>query len=460
MPYTSIANVPGQIKTHQGAKLTLAQANKWASIFDAIKAQGGVESPAAVAWSSWTKLYRKEGDHWVTIKKNDEGVENFAEVKDMEIFFAGKHKGDNYTNEDVQEVADNFNKFKGKIRPKLKITHGESQKTLAGLASYGDVTSVFTKLKDGVNHLFADFVNVPNEVVAWIKNRRFPERSSEIYSAIPIDGAGQKNVLRNVSLLGHEPPAVKGLELITALSDEGEYKTIVINFNESKPKQKEGGDTDMGNEVLELQITKLKEENEALNKKLAAIDDEAEKKKFQDQIDAKDEEITKLTEANKKIEDLEKEATAGKEATDKLTKLQEQTKKADIDSSIESLKKDGHILPVQEPGLRILMESLDSVEIKKYSLEKGKETEGTMLQLLKDTLKLHKVTDFKEKAPAGDKTQKDFGEDKGKMELPSGEVETAGVAFDKKVKAYQEEHEGVSYKDAMLEVEEQEKENK
>jgi hypothetical protein len=71
MPWETIDQIPEQIKTHQDIPLTVAQANKWAEIYDAIKAQGVVENPAAIAWSTWTKIYKVSDDEkgWIEIEK-------------------------------------------------------------------------------------------------------------------------------------------------------------------------------------------------------------------------------------------------------------------------------------------------------------------------------------------------------------------------------------------------------
>lgn len=66
MPYSKLSDVPPQIKTHQGIPLNLPQANKWASIYDAVKGNPDLENPAAIAWSQWEKIYAKEDEKWVT----------------------------------------------------------------------------------------------------------------------------------------------------------------------------------------------------------------------------------------------------------------------------------------------------------------------------------------------------------------------------------------------------------
>ena len=88
MPWESLENVPGNIRTHDKVPLTLAQANRWAELFDAITKAGGAETPAAVAWTQWEKEYKKseDGKSWVKIKPKE-----VAESYDCECLGCG-HK--------------------------------------------------------------------------------------------------------------------------------------------------------------------------------------------------------------------------------------------------------------------------------------------------------------------------------------------------------------------------------
>lgn len=138
---------------------------------------------------------------------------------EMEIFRPGTHNGDPFTEADLEEIAANYHKLKDEVRPKLKITHRDHQESVAGLASYGDVVDVFMKKgKDGMRRLFARLSNVPTEVMDFIKSRRFPERSIEIYPSFKLgtieSSPVYKNVLKAIALLGHEMPAVTGMEPI------------------------------------------------------------------------------------------------------------------------------------------------------------------------------------------------------------------------------------------------------
>lgn len=142
-----------------------------------------------------------------------------GEIPEMEIFRTGTHNGEPFDEKDLHEIAENFRALKDEVRPKLKLTHREKQESLAGLASYGDIVDVFVKtVEDGSRRLFARVANVPKQVIDFIKNRRFPERSIEIYHKLRLGTKAEdkvyRNVLKAIALLGHEMPAVSGMEPI------------------------------------------------------------------------------------------------------------------------------------------------------------------------------------------------------------------------------------------------------
>ena len=74
MPYESIqkAKDAGFPTSAEGIDLTLAQINKLAEIYDAIKKTGTAKEPFAVAWTAWKKIFKKEGDKWIGIKKESQ----------------------------------------------------------------------------------------------------------------------------------------------------------------------------------------------------------------------------------------------------------------------------------------------------------------------------------------------------------------------------------------------------
>lgn len=109
MPWSSIDEVPARVRTHKNAKLTLAQANKWAEIYDAIKNDPKIDNPAAVAWSSWENLYKMEDGKWVS---KSEGSKTESEKKSRKDYM-----------ESVVFMSDSF-KVQSDDSTGNKIVHG------------------------------------------------------------------------------------------------------------------------------------------------------------------------------------------------------------------------------------------------------------------------------------------------------------------------------------------------
>jgi len=403
---------------------------------------------------------------------------DLVNIEGMAWFKTGKHNGIPFSDDDLDEIVKHFKVLKGQIRPKLKITHKETQSTLAGLASYGDITNVFsrivTEVIDGVTSkvktLFVDIANVPSQVKDWIKDRRFPERSGEIWTRIDVGGKVFKNVLRNVSLLGHEAPAVPGLEPVKAQDQDGEFVCIAMNFTgdeeivlaTEEPKPDEGGENtvetkEMG-EKLEAKIEAIETEKVEMAEKIA---------KLENQSDAEKAEKTRvaLKEEAVKLEQVQKEADENKAAKDELATLKAQNRKDDIASKVESWKKDGHLLPKEEAIATALMESFEDKVIK-LSVPNGddqKDIESTQADLLDALLKERKLSSFEEITVTGDgdvDDKKKAGSTNLVADLKVFEKDGTKVPvgfegdaeLEEKIAKYQKDNEGVSYGDAMIAV--------
>lgn len=221
MPWTA-ADAPNHIKG-----LTKKQRKKWSAIangvFDSCKGDKDCEAKAIkIANSKFQSVIpfnpTVPAEMEEKLKKMSvlEPVSQNVDIPEMEIFRTGTHNGEPFDNKDLEQIAENFDILKGEVRPKLKITHEKNQTTLAGKASYGDVVSVtFRKMADGSGKLFAALANVPKQVADWIKERRFPERSIELYGKLKLgtktDDKIYRNVLKAIALLGSEMPAVSGM---------------------------------------------------------------------------------------------------------------------------------------------------------------------------------------------------------------------------------------------------------
>lgn len=172
------------------------------------------------------------GSEYSSVHPGSLAFAELGEIDEMEIFRAGTFNDTKITEKMLEEIADNFNELKEDLRPKLKITHKENQESLAGLSSYGDIVDVFVKkIKDGSKRLFAKIVKVPKQVIDFIKEGRFPERSVELYPEFKLGSDKKapihKNVLKAVALLGREMPAVTGMDPIKLSEDTEKQKTII-----------------------------------------------------------------------------------------------------------------------------------------------------------------------------------------------------------------------------------------
>lgn len=80
MPWKSLKDVPDSTKHHDGATLTLAQANWVANIADSAE---DAESPWAVAWSQFKETYKKseDGKSWVKKTTDKETASRLAKEK-------------------------------------------------------------------------------------------------------------------------------------------------------------------------------------------------------------------------------------------------------------------------------------------------------------------------------------------------------------------------------------------
>ena len=404
-----------------------------------------------------------------SMKPSTKQFEN-VEINDMAVFKVGTHNGTKYTDKDLDDIVSNFVKLKGRIRPKLKITHEGSQKKLAGLASYGDIVGLAGKVVNGVKHIFVKIANVPKQVANLIRDRRFPERSIEIYPKIKVDGKEYKNVLRNVSLLGHQPPAVPGLEPVKLEDDIGEYSQIAVGFEdigEIGITGLEGGETEMPGEKdtvdvtaqfeeLQANIEQLEADIKTKDEEIVKMKNESEADKLRDQ---KKELAEKLEVAQKQVVEfkkLEKEAKEGKEAKDELKKMKDKTRADMINGALEGWKKKRIITPADEPRVRALMESLDP-EVKKHTVKDtdGKEREVESSQLedyIKDkSSQKGKPDDFNEVTGDGDNTGGDG--DESTMKDEKGNVRPVdNVDLEKKAKKYQEDHKDASFEEALFAV--------
>lgn len=123
-------------------------------------------------------------------------------IKGVEIFKPGKHNGDVYTTQDLDDLAAAAKELD--YTPALKQGHVKDE---TGLTALGWVQNV---RREG-DKLVADFVDLPDAVYDAIRERKFDRVSSEIFWNFKRADKTYRRALKAVALLGTEIPAVAGL---------------------------------------------------------------------------------------------------------------------------------------------------------------------------------------------------------------------------------------------------------
>lgn len=251
-----------------------------------------------------------------------------AELKNQEIFAAGKWNGKVFKQSDLEQIAHTFARLRGVHQVPLKFGHNEEQPALDGQPALGWVQRVFVKGKK----LIADFTNVPDLVIEAFKKKLYRTVSIELLLDVTHKGITFPFVLDAVALLGADQPAVNTLADLKTLMARTEFSGGgLLTFNTvAGERLDEGGNNtilDLDDEEDEFDMDKddvksmiadaikpLNDQIETLNadnKKVTKQRDdfEAQNKKFvaDEEQRTKDEGKNKIELARKKVtEQLEK----------------------------------------------------------------------------------------------------------------------------------------------------------
>lgn len=264
-------------------------------------------------------------------------------ISEVEIFSTGKHNGDEYSIEDLNEIAKSFTPLKKTLQPYVKLGHNEEQLLLAkdGLPAAGWIENVYVR----GNKLFADIVDVPSTIYELIKNKSYKRISSEIYWNLKDQGGKiYKRALKAIALLGGDTPAVGSLADVQALYTK--------KFHQNKNEEIKG---DL--HFASLSINDSEKEETALDEK-----------KYADQL-------AKIVELEKKYSDLEKvdsdKTTELKQYKENSLKMEQEKRDSEIKSKVDKFISEGKIIPAQKELATQLYSAQDSLRV--YSKEDQKE---------------------------------------------------------------------------------------
>lgn len=252
-----------------------------------------------------------------------EKIMKYGELKNVQIFATGVHRGKTFVEAHIDEILKNFEKFGQKIKSPLVLGHDEKQVILqnSGLPSLGTPTRL-TKLReaDGVK-LIADFKDVPEVARTVIEQKRYSRISAELYTDFEDGGKKHGLALRRIALLGADIPEVKTLQDVANMGEEGGEFLL-----------SEGIEIGIGDEG-----------DDEMNKKFA-------------------EQIKKLQ------EDLDAQVKRGDSLEKQLATSATKAHKMRIASFVEKLTKAGKFLPKwSEMGFERFAEKLDSTAVMKFS---------------------------------------------------------------------------------------------
>ena len=307
-------------------------------------------------------LYK--GDNMAVEKKNYDLPQTF-DVLDVEIFSAGKPKGHVYSDVDIEEIVKGFSETKSELKPYLKLGHDYNKKdvsfsSVSGMPAVGWVEN----LRKVGKKIVADFKQVPKKVYELIKAQAYKRVSSEIFWNIEVNGKKYNRLLKAVSLLGADTPAVGNLDDIIALyKSDSEVQEYQFDIENNKIK-----------EVNYQDNTKTKKKEE---QRMAELDElKKENKKYQEDL-KKSEDEKKVAEDKAKVaEDEKKEAEKGKKvAEDELGKKKDAETKAEATATVEKLIADGHWYPADKDTLVAKFIADRSMsEVKKYKIGEEEKT--------------------------------------------------------------------------------------
>jgi len=332
MPYASNQNLPESVRNSLPAAAQSIFRNAFNSSFDK---DNDEEKANKIGWGAVKNAgWAKEGDTWKKIN---------SELKDIEIFSVGMHGGENFTEADLDEMANNFVALKDYVKPVFKLAHKNKMHLKDGQPALGWASEV----KRVGKKLIASFTDVPETIKKAISRKLYKRVSSEIYNGLNIGGKKYKRVLAGVGLLGADIPEVKDLKDIEMFfADDNLSSSAISTYT-----------MDVSDGIITMEVDNMSEElKKTFEERLKLIEEThaAEIKKFTEQREA---DLQKFTEERDKlIADKNKEIEALKTAN---IKRESENKIAAFKIYCEDMVKAGKMIPAARD---ILIADIDKME--------------------------------------------------------------------------------------------------
>ena len=322
------------------------------------------------------------------------------DLNEVEIFKAGHWNGDEYTEGDIEELEKNFSELSQLVKPYLKLGHDNNQTLLQkdGYPSAGWITNVKKKGKS----LFADIKNIPEKVYELINRKAYGRFSPEIFIGLKHGEKKYGKVLKALSLLGAQTPAIMEL---------GDFINLYENYNYDAVK----------------------------------IYDSWSEKKMEDK--KKEEVKTFEAEYQTAIKEKEQISKAYEELQAKVSGIEKQRKSEKIEAMLKKFSHEGKILPSQIPIVSALIADMGDVKEFEYvENNEKKKIGGDPIDMVEKLFSLNpKIVEFGATSHAGDKSF-------GKTDFNAMDYSEQGEYIDKKTKELMKEDKNLSYVDAYKQV--------
>lgn len=371
-------------------------------------------------------------------------AEHANTIKGVEIFGAGTHNGDEYTEKDLDDMVAAFGKLD--VRPALKVGHTKDK---VGAPAYGWISN----LRRAGSKLIADFENMHDSVVQAIRDRRYDRVSSEIYFNLKRGGETFRRALKAVALLGVDVPAVAGLKPLHKVEFSGDaceslsecdqdleieanalVETLAARVDSLITLVKENG-------MNKEQIKKLKTQLATFEEQLKELKGKKGDETKVAELEAKAAEITAQIKA---LEQAEGDAEENAKLKTRVATLEAEGRSRELKERLASIT-----VPSFRPILRGFIEyALEhpEVKVKTYAVKDGKEV-ATEVQIpaLVDSM-------VAEVNAQGAKLFKAYSDTGIRERMEGHEMDEPGKEVDRRAKELQAKDKKMSYEDAMIKV--------
>jgi hypothetical protein len=148
-----------------------------------------------------------------------------SEILEKELIFrTGTWKGRKWTIRDLDQIVENFNRLKDYWIPALIIGHSQKDLEKSSVPAYGWIEKIW---REG-EKLFARIVDIPKQLVGWVRNKHYRWKSVGIdLQGRDIDGKPIGLVLDHVAILGGKRPEILSLgEVQLNYASEIEYVEV------------------------------------------------------------------------------------------------------------------------------------------------------------------------------------------------------------------------------------------